>query len=181
LIEHLDNLKPFSKKAHEMTTANLMEIIAKISYEAKVSIANYLNKEGTLIALPLTTKDFDSNFNFWYATNAQSEKAKEICDADIISINYTNQHHNQFVTMIGGFELVNTEDEKKKHHFLLGKELFPDNISDDKYALLKFSPCKIDLWDKLSGRFIQFLKNGESVVLSKDQEFKDEEFTTLFV
>ena len=164
-----------------MTASNLMEIIAKISYDAKVSMANYLNKEGNLIALPLTTKDFDSNFNFWYATNAQSEKAKEICEADVISVNYTNPHHNQFITMVGGFEMVNSEVEKKKHHVLFGKELFPDNINDDKYALLKFSPRKIDLWYKLSGRFIQFLKNGESVVLSKDQEFKDEEFSTLFV
>ncbi|HMS68334.1 MAG TPA: hypothetical protein PKD18_09350, partial [Saprospiraceae bacterium] len=67
-----------------MTASNLMEIIAKISHDARVSMANYLNKDGNLIALPLTTKDFDSNFNFWYATNAQSEKAKEICEADVI-------------------------------------------------------------------------------------------------
>lgn len=164
-----------------MTAEDLKEIISKIAHDAKVSFANYVDHKGTLAAVPLMTKDFDSDFNFWYGADARSYRAKEINNCDHIAINYTDTHHHYFVSMIGTTEIVCNEEEKKKHHLLTGRESYPKEVSSGTFALLKFSPSKIELWDSIGGRFLHFKKFGKTVVLHQDQEFKEAQFQALKV
>lgn len=112
-----------------------------------IAMMNTVSAEGSVIARPLQTLDFDEDGVLWFATDATSEKAAEIRLRPHIGLSYADHHANSFVSISGPARLVH---DRQKIDALWSPAMsifFPQGKDDPNLVLVRVEIERAELWD----------------------------------
>ncbi len=156
-------------------TVTDLEPLRALLKSLPVAMMNTVASDGSVISRPLQTLDFDADGVFWFATDANSEKAANIRLRPHIGLSYADHHANSFVSISGPARLVHDREKIDALWSPAMTIFFPQGKDDPNLVLIRVEIERAEYWDgpgSFVGKMLYFAAaaiTGDPGIMSENE------------
>ncbi|KRA74160.1 general stress protein [Lysobacter sp. Root667] len=139
--------------------------LAALIEDVEIAMFTTHAADGRLVSRPLGTQQVEFDGDLWFATAADSAKAREIADDPRVNVAYASRGKNVYVSVSGTASLVDDRAKIDEIWSPAMKLFFPGGKDDPQLRLIRVAVDTAEYWDgpgTLVGNALNFLISAVS-------------------
>lgn len=148
------------------TVTDLIKRLEKI----EICMFSTLEKDGSIISRPMSTRKIDPDGTLWFFTDEHSDKVDEMQMFEHVNLAYSDISNQNYVSIAGSGELVTDRTIITKLWSPVLQAWFPRGLDDPNLALIKVIPHTAEYWDASSSKMKQFFKIAKAIIKGKQYQ-----------
>ncbi|MGZ3921614.1 MAG: pyridoxamine 5'-phosphate oxidase family protein [Bacteroidia bacterium] len=138
--------------------------LKKIVEAAEVCMFETILPEPPFSARPMSPVKVTNEGTFWFFSNKESKKNKEITANPHVQLLFCNSHKNEFLNIYGSAEIVTGKKKFEELWTPVVRAWFPEGIKDPNLSLIKVIPESSYYWDTKHNKMAAIIKIAVSVM-----------------
>jgi general stress protein 26 len=122
--------------------------------DVKICMMTTAEPDGSLHSRPMYNQEADEAGDFWFFTQIQSGKSREIAKDHQVNLGFCDPQKQHYVSIAGRAEIVRDKALIKDKWSEGLRAWFPEGIDDPQIALIRVHPERGEYWDSPSSTVI---------------------------
>jgi general stress protein 26 len=132
---------------HEMTVDEALTTIIRMMKASEYSFLVTHGSDGGLHARLMQPFEPEPDLTLWFGASPESRKVKEVASDPRATVAVMHPVHGGYASLMGEAEVVTDPAMRQKYWRAHWTDIYPGGPETAEYALIKFTPKKIELMD----------------------------------
>jgi general stress protein 26 len=130
-----------------------IERLGELIKDVRIAMFTTQRSDGRLVSRPVATQEVEFEGDLWFATAADSPKAREIAANPMVNVAYASPTSNVYISVAGRASLVHDPAKVAQLWSPAMKLYFPNGKDDPNLVLVKVQVESAEYWDGPGGAF----------------------------
>ena len=119
---------------------------------------------------PMSTQKVDDDGTFWFLSDKDSEKNRQIRVDDNVQLLYASPSHEGFMSVAGHATISQDRAKIKELWAPIAKTWFTQGVDDPRISVIRVTPSSAYYWDTKHGKMISMIRILASMVSGKSDD-----------
>ena len=138
-----DPTTEMDRRSDDEARNKVMDLIKK----ARIAMFGTYDENGTCHSRPMAAADHEGNDELWFFARAESRKLDEIKADPRVTLDYSNESSNDWVSAVGRAEVIHDPAKARELWMEPMRTWFPEGKDDPAIRLIRVELDAAEYWD----------------------------------